>query len=56
METGFDRMRFRGTLRSISYVDALDKWLSPTRVRSLVGSFADPPFVPGVPRIFAVSW
>jgi len=26
--TGFDRMRFRGTLRSISYVEAVQKWLN----------------------------
>jgi hypothetical protein len=26
--TGFDRMRFRGTLRSISYVQGLQKWLN----------------------------
>jgi hypothetical protein len=26
--TGFDRMRFRGTLRSISYVEAMQKWLN----------------------------
>ena len=26
--TGFDRMRFRGTLRSISYGEALQKWLN----------------------------
>jgi hypothetical protein len=30
--TGFDRMLFRGTLRSISYVDGLDKFLSSQRV------------------------
>lgn len=29
---GFDRMLFRGTLRSISYVDGLDKFLSSQRV------------------------
>lgn len=26
--TGFDRMRFRGTLRSISYVEGMQKWLT----------------------------
>jgi hypothetical protein len=30
--SGFDRMLFRGTLRSISYVDGLDKFLSSQRV------------------------
>ena len=30
--TGFDRMRFRGTLRSISFGDGLQKWLNSRRV------------------------
>jgi len=30
--TGFDRVRFRGTLRSICYVDGLFKWLSFLKV------------------------
>jgi hypothetical protein len=30
--TGFDRMRCRGTRRSISYVEALDKWLTARHV------------------------
>jgi hypothetical protein len=30
--TGFDRMRFRGTLRSISYASALQKWLNSRNV------------------------
>jgi hypothetical protein len=30
--TGFDRMRFRGTLRSISYARGVDKWLGAQRV------------------------
>jgi len=30
--TGFDRMRFRGTLRSISYAGGVDKWLGARHV------------------------
>ena len=30
--TGFDRMRFRGTLRSISYARGVDKWLGARHV------------------------
>src|ERR1700740_2287713 len=30
--TGFDRMRFRGTLRTISYDTALQKWLNSRHV------------------------
>lgn len=30
--TGFDRLLFRGTLRSISYVDGMDKFLSSQRI------------------------
>jgi hypothetical protein len=30
---GFDRLLFRGTLRSISYVDGMDKFLSSQRIR-----------------------
>jgi hypothetical protein len=30
--TGFDRMRFRGTLRSISYAQGVDKWLGAQHV------------------------
>lgn len=30
--TGFDRMRFRGTLRSIGYARGVDKWLGAQHV------------------------
>ena len=40
--TGFDRMRFRGTLRSISYVEGVQQWLNARDVLlKEFGPFAD---------------
>ena len=40
--SGFDRLRFRGTLRSICYADGLDRFLGAGRVKYRdFGSFAE---------------
>jgi hypothetical protein len=44
--TGFDRMRFRGTLRSINYVEGFQKWLNARHV--LLKDFA--PFAEGLSK------
>jgi hypothetical protein len=67
--TGFDRMRFRGTLRSISYAGGVDKWLGARHVlfkdfgswaeqcsKALVAHAKDLATAAGCPYEYLPSW